>query len=74
MSNADLHALARMVRTGDLSRLDPKDHQVVELRIGADRGGGYRSQTEVAEMLGWTQAYVSQLESRARKLLSTVEV
>lgn len=70
MSNADLNNLARLAREGKLVKLDPKERAVVALRLGWDRPeGGYRSQTEVGEILGWTQAYVSQLESRARKAL-----
>jgi hypothetical protein len=70
VSNTELNQLARLAREGKLAKLDPKERAVVALRLGWDRPeGGYRSQVEVAGILGWTQAYVSQLESRARKAL-----
>jgi len=70
MSNADLNNLARLARDGKLAKLDPKERAVVTLRLGWDRPNpAYRSQTEVGTILGWTQAYVSQLEGRARERL-----
>lgn len=71
MSNAEMNHLARLAREGSLDRLDPKERSVVTLRLGWDRPGGeYRSQSEVGAILGWTQAYVSQLEARARDALA----
>jgi RNA polymerase primary sigma factor/RNA polymerase sigma factor len=48
-----------------LTRLDPRERQVLSLRVGLGEGGGPLTLEEIARQLGITKARVRQLEQRA---------
>lgn len=51
-----------------MSRLSFREKQIMELRFGL-KGGGERTQKEVADILGISQSYISRLEKRIIKRL-----
>lgn len=51
-----------------MSRLTNREKQIMELRFGL-RGGGEKTQKEVADILGISQSYISRLEKRIIKRL-----
>jgi RNA polymerase sporulation-specific sigma factor len=51
-----------------MSRLSNREKQIMELRFGL-KGGGERTQKEVADILGISQSYISRLEKRIIKRL-----
>jgi RNA polymerase sporulation-specific sigma factor len=51
-----------------MSRLNNREKQIMELRFGL-RGGGEKTQKEVADILGISQSYISRLEKRIIKRL-----
>ena len=46
-----------------VSRLNPRDKEIIELRFGM-RGGDEMTQKEVADYLGISQSYISRLEKK----------
>lgn len=51
-----------------MSRLNNREKQIMELRFGL-KGGGEKTQKEVADILGISQSYISRLEKRIIKRL-----
>jgi RNA polymerase sporulation-specific sigma factor len=51
-----------------LSRLNPREQLIMELRFGL-RDGEEKTQKEVADLLGISQSYISRLEKRILKKL-----
>lgn len=51
-----------------MGKLTKREQQIVQLRFGL-RGGGERTQKEVADILGISQSYISRLEKRIIKRL-----
>jgi RNA polymerase sporulation-specific sigma factor len=51
-----------------MARLNNREKQIMELRFGL-RGGGEKTQKEVADILGISQSYISRLEKRIIKRL-----
>lgn len=47
-----------------ISRLNPRDRQIIELRYGINRNGNELTQKEVADILGISQSYISRLEKK----------
>jgi RNA polymerase sporulation-specific sigma factor len=51
-----------------LTRLPPREKRIMQLRFGL-KGGGEKTQKEVADALGISQSYISRLEKRIIKRL-----
>lgn len=51
-----------------MSKLNLRENQIMELRFGL-KGGGEKTQKEVADILGISQSYISRLEKRIIKRL-----
>lgn len=66
-------AVGRRLEAGDLhdslAALDPRERTVLVLRYGL-RGGGGRTQQEIARALGISRSYVSRIEKKAIRKLS----
>ncbi|WP_133627629.1 RNA polymerase sporulation sigma factor SigE [Fonticella tunisiensis] len=58
----------RQLLKSAMSRLSTREKQIMELRFGL-KGGGERTQKEVADILGISQSYISRLEKRIIKRL-----
>lgn len=58
----------RQLLKNAMSRLSQREKQIMELRFGL-KGGGERTQKEVADILGISQSYISRLEKRIIKRL-----
>ena len=53
-----------------ISRLDPRERKIVELRYGlTNEDGEEMTQKEVADLLGISQSYISRLEKKIMKRL-----
>lgn len=53
-----------------ISRLNPRERKIVELRFGlTDEDGNEMTQKEVADLLGISQSYISRLEKKIMKRL-----
>ncbi len=53
-----------------ISRLAPRERQIVELRYGlTDKNGEEMTQKEVADLMGISQSYISRLEKKIMKRL-----
>jgi RNA polymerase sporulation-specific sigma factor len=53
-----------------ISRLNPREKKIVQLRYGLDREDGEEmTQKEVADLLGISQSYISRLEKKIMKRL-----
>ena len=50
--------------TSAMSKLNPREKQIVELRFGLFTDGEEKTQKEVADMLGISQSYISRLEKK----------
>ena len=53
----------RKIVSEAVSKLNMRDRTIIELRFGM-RGGGEKTQKEVADMLGISQSYISRLEKK----------
>ena len=54
----------------EISRLNPRERKIVELRYGLkDADGNEMTQKEVADLLGISQSYISRLEKKIMKRL-----
>lgn len=58
----------RQLLKNAMSRLSNREKQIMELRFGL-KGGGEKTQKEVADILGISQSYISRLEKRIIKRL-----
>lgn len=58
----------RQLLKNAMSRLSIREKQIMELRFGL-KGGGEKTQKEVADILGISQSYISRLEKRIIKRL-----
>ena len=53
-----------------ISRLNPREKKIVELRFGLNSENGEEmTQKEVADLLGISQSYISRLEKKIMKRL-----
>lgn len=62
--------LEHAAEVGNVAWLNPLQRAVVVLRLGWDYQG-YKSQSEVGEIMGYTQVHISYLERAAKKILCT---
>lgn len=58
----------RQLLRSAMARLSSREKQIMELRFGL-KGGGEKTQKEVADILGISQSYISRLEKRIIKRL-----
>jgi RNA polymerase sporulation-specific sigma factor len=47
-----------------LSKLNPREREIIELRFGLKTGGVEKTQKDVADLLGISQSYISRLEKK----------